>query len=204
MALITKIEVQKKDKNRVNLYIDDEFYCGLDLDTCVKYGLKKDLELSDEKLKIIIFEAQKNDGFNKAVKYLGTSLKTRKQLRDYLIKKEFSEEIIAFIIEKMIEYRYLDDEHYVESYYKTYKNKYGNTKMKYNLISKGISKKTVEEFFDNLEDENSDIIYNLAVKKLGNKEKTRENLDKVYRFLISRGFDFDEVGQTIKRLKEEE
>ena len=59
-------------------------------------------------------------------------------------------------------------------------------------------------FFNNLECENSDILFNIAIKKLGNKEKTRENLDKVYRFLISRGFDYDEVGQTIKRLKEEE
>ena len=203
MAIITKVEVQKKDKNRVNLYIDEEFYCGLDLDTCVKYGLKKDLELSDEKLKIVIFDAQKNDAFNKSVNYLGSALKTKKQLRDYLKKKEFSEEIIEYVIEKMVEYRYLDDAHFVDSYYKTYKNKYGNNKMKYNLISKGVSKTIVEEYFDNLEEDNSEVLYNLALKKLGNKEKTRENLDKVYRFLVSRGFDFDEVTSVIKKLKED-
>ena len=157
MAEITKLEIQKKDKNRVNLYVDDVFYCGLDLDTTVKFGLKKG-EISDERLKEIVFEAQKTDGFNKAVKYLGTSLKTKKQLKDYLTKKEFSIDICDYVIEKMIEYRYLDDEHYVESYYKTYKNKYGNTKMKFNLISKGVSKKIVEDFFDNLEDENQDIL----------------------------------------------
>ena len=45
MVKISKVEVQAKNKSRVNVYVDGEFYTGLDLDTCVKYGLKANYEI---------------------------------------------------------------------------------------------------------------------------------------------------------------
>ena len=49
MPKVTKIEVQKKNKERFNLFLDGEFEMGIDIDTLVKFNLKKDqiLEPSD-------------------------------------------------------------------------------------------------------------------------------------------------------------
>lgn len=41
MPKITKIEVQKKNKERFNLYLDEEFEMGIDMDTYVHFNLKK-------------------------------------------------------------------------------------------------------------------------------------------------------------------
>ena len=41
MPKITKLEVQKKNKERFNLYLDNEFEMGIDIDTLVKFNLKK-------------------------------------------------------------------------------------------------------------------------------------------------------------------
>ena len=41
MPKITKIEVQKNNKERFNLYLDDEFEMGIDIDTFVYFNLKK-------------------------------------------------------------------------------------------------------------------------------------------------------------------
>lgn len=41
MPKITKIEVQKKNKERFNLFLDEQFEMGIDIDTLVKFNLKK-------------------------------------------------------------------------------------------------------------------------------------------------------------------
>ncbi|HCW9115752.1 recombination regulator RecX, partial [Staphylococcus aureus] len=70
MPKITKIEVQKKNKERFNLFLDEQFEMGIDIDTLVKFNLKKgqQLEAAD------MAEIQKYDhyriGLNKAIQYL--------------------------------------------------------------------------------------------------------------------------------------
>lgn len=45
MPKITKIEVQKKNKERFNLFLDEQFEMGIDIDTLVKFNLKKGQQL---------------------------------------------------------------------------------------------------------------------------------------------------------------
>ena len=41
MPKVTKLEVQKKNKERFNLYLDGVFEMGIDIDTLVKFNLKR-------------------------------------------------------------------------------------------------------------------------------------------------------------------
>ena len=50
---ITKIEIQKKNKNRVNLYLDEEFYCGLSLETIMKNHLKEGFEINENQIEFL-------------------------------------------------------------------------------------------------------------------------------------------------------
>ena len=48
MTKITKIEVQKNNKERFNLFLDEVFEMGIDIDTLVRFNLKGQiLEPSD-------------------------------------------------------------------------------------------------------------------------------------------------------------
>ncbi|MCD0887169.1 recombination regulator RecX, partial [Staphylococcus aureus] len=79
MPKITKIEVQKKNKERFNLFLDEQFEMGIDIDTLVKFNLKKgqQLEAAD------MAEIQKYDhyriGLNKAIQYLSYKKRTEKE-----------------------------------------------------------------------------------------------------------------------------
>ena len=108
MSKITKLEVQKNNKQKVNLYLDDEYFTRLYLDTCVKYGLKAGLEIDKIRLEDIIKESEKHLALNFAINYIGSALKTRKQIKDYLVKKEFNEDCIDYVLEKLIEYNYIN------------------------------------------------------------------------------------------------
>ena len=50
------------------------------LDTAVKYGIRKDLEIDEDDLKKYLIESEQNLAFNKAFKYMDTALKTSKQI----------------------------------------------------------------------------------------------------------------------------
>ena len=67
---ITKLEVQKRNKDRVNLYLDDEFYCGLSLEAVVKYALKVGQELEIQKLEFLQNDSEREIAQNKAMAYI--------------------------------------------------------------------------------------------------------------------------------------
>ena len=45
---ITKIELQKNNPDRVNIYVDDKFFCGLDVEILYSLCLKEGNELTEE------------------------------------------------------------------------------------------------------------------------------------------------------------
>jgi len=200
MPEITKIEVQQKDKTRANLYLDEEFFAGIAVELCVKFGLKKGMEIDEQFLKDIIFEDEKSKAMNKAVGYISSTLKTSKQIREYLKKKEYSQQTIDYVIDKMKEYKYLDDEAYAKAFINTYSSKYGKMKIISALKSKGVSEMTIDNVFaENTLPESN--LPKVAEKYLKNKEITREVLNKLSRFLYSRGYEFDEINSYINNLK---
>lgn len=202
MSEITTLEVQNKDKTRANLYLDGEFFAGISIELCVKYGLKKGLEVDEKFLSEIIFEDNKGKALSKAINYMGSSIKCTKQIKDYLKKKEYSSDVIEYVINKMQEYKYLDDYAYCRAYISTYSSKYGKLKLISSLRSKGVKEEIIDEVIE--EDNLKDSIENVAKKYMKNKEFSKENLIKLNRFLYSRGYDFDSINTTINKLKSED
>ena len=200
MIKISKIEVQKNHKDRVSVFVDDEYYASMFLDIAVKYGIKKDCEIDEEKFKTYIVESEQNLAFNKAFNYMNTTLKTSKQMRDYLKKKGYDELIINNVIEKLKEYDYLNDKKFAESYVSTYRNKYGKNILISKLLSKGISKNIIDDVLVDFKSEDS-VIDKLIVKKLGNKTLTDDLLTKCMRFLSSRGFNYEEINSAMRKYK---
>ena len=195
---ITKLEVQKNDKNRVNLYVDDEFYSGIPAELVYLEHLKTGLEIDEKDLKKIIFENEKSKAMSRVTKYIGSSLKTQKQIRDYLRKKEYSEDTIKFVMSKLVEYNYIDDQKYAQAYVLTYGKKYGKLKLKSQLKVKGVSEEIIECV---LEVNKVDSIESVASKYLKNKVMSYEVSQKLFRFLYSRGYEFDEINPYINKLK---
>jgi len=200
MSLITKIEVQKNDDTRANIYVDDKFYAGVSIELIVKNHLKKGLEIENQLLDDIIIEDEKSSALSKALKYSSSNLKTKKQIRDYLKKKEYNSQTIEYVIEKMSEYNYLDDEAYAKAYLLTYSKKYGKLRLINDLKNRGISETIIDNLFaDDFEINNS--IEEVANKYLKNKEVNEQTLIKLNRFLYSRGYEFEDISKLLSEIR---
>lgn len=189
---ITRIERQKRNKTRYNVYIDDEFKASLSDFDILSGGLKEGDNISESKFELAIKNAELNGCFDYIVDYVSKYLKSEKQIRDKLKEKNFSPECIDETILKAKKYGYIDDEYVAGVYARSKSKNSGKVKIKSELIKMGISKDIADsetEGFDYKESATA-----LAEKYLrGRKNITMEEKNKLFRYLLSRGFSYDEI-----------
>lgn len=196
---ITKLEVQKKNKNRINLYLDGEFYCGLSLETAMKNHLKENQTITEEGIKYLITQTEKENALSRAVGYISKSQKTKKQVLEYLQKKGYDEDTSLYVLSKLEEYHFVDDEIFAKNYIK-YKNKTnGSKKIKMELKQKGIDDDLVNSAIENYAHDR-DGIEDVAQKYLKNKERDIKTKQKAYRHLLSRGYSYEDITFTLNKI----
>ena len=198
MKKITDIREQLKNKKRVSVYLDGEFYCGLDLISALKYRLKVGEFIDESRLVKIQYEAELQACFDRALNFISSSVKTQKQIQDKLKKLGYLDEIIENVIEKLKSYGYIDDSDYAKRFTNTYKSTKGKRLIKLELMKKGVKDIDAQTALNEIESQ-QDACDTLADKYLKNKEKDKKNILKCYKYLLSKGFDYDEAKQAVDR-----
>lgn len=188
--------------DRYSIFIDSVFDGTLEAEILVKHKLKTGDEIDEEQWRQIKLENGKLSAFSRAVGYIEKSLKTQKQLQNYLKEKGFLQESIDDAVQKLKEYSYIDDKVYAENYIKTYKDKKGKIKLKFDLLSKGVAADVIEEalqeFMD--EDEQYAACEKLLKKYVKNKPQDVKLKSKAYAHLFSKGFSGDIISRAIGKV----
>ncbi len=205
MRKITKIEYQKKNKDRVNVYIDDSFGFGIDLNILIKYSLTKNMELSDEFIEDILKSEEEINAYNFGLAVLSRNLKSEKQLKEKMLDKGYDLELIDRAMEKLKNRGYINDEYYcdclVSSRIKV--AKYGKRRIAQELYDKGVDREITDDKLKEISDEEEfERAYELGLKKLKSikEEDTRKKSGKLSKYLIYRGFDYDTVKKVIEKI----
>jgi len=163
-----KINHLKKLKdNRYEITFDTEKITFYD-DIIVKYNL-----LSGKKFDASFIEKirEENDGlasFYLAIKYINTKLRSEKEIRSFLEKKNFDLEVIENTIEKLKDKGYLDANIYIKSFINDQVNLTSNGyyKILKSLENKGFTPKEIREFLDDIEKE----VWESKLDKIINKK----------------------------------
>ena len=161
MAIITKIEEQK-NKKRVNIFVDDAFFCGLNKETAVIFRLKVGNEIEESKLQDAIFESEVKSAFEKASEYLGLRMHTKKELFDKLLKKGYQKDVISRAIEKLEEYRYVDDGLF-SKHFITENKRYSKRVLELKLREKGVNTEIIGDSIDEYTSDEDE--YDLCLKQ---------------------------------------
>ena len=205
MSKITKIETGKRNKERVNVYIDDEYAFSINMELVYKFGLKVNEEVNKEKL----IEISNSENLSKckesALRTIERSYKTEKEIRDKLLAKEFDIETVDSTINFLIEYGFIDDSKFVSMYIKDRIRTQGRNKIRYSLISKGVNKLLIEDAFSTLDrDDEMERAIILCEKKYLNISKREDDdfkiKNKLTRYLLGRGYDYDIAKEVIKEV----
>lgn len=205
MKTITAIEPQKKRKNRYNLYINNSFFMGVDEDTIIKYSLSVGMKAPDNLIKNIEKTEEYSKAFSSAVKRLSFRARSKNEIKKYLKQKGYSNDVIKVTIEKLIQYKYLDDVAFTKAFIKEkqYFNKYGKKRLKYELYYKGVDKEIANQLIEeNAADEDEyKRALEVAQKKcssFGSKENRNSKYKKLFSLLVRKGYSFDIISKVIK------
>ena len=128
------------------------------------------------------------------------------ELRERLLEKGWTNrEIVDAVIEKLGEYKYLDDNQYAKdlALSKLRQQPQGKRRLKQSLSQKKLDKETVDEAIASAFEKIPEAeLIDRAIEKqirLKGKPETREEVKKFYDHLLRRGFGYDLI---ISRMKE--
>jgi regulatory protein len=202
MPVITKIERQKRRKNRYNVYIDYEYAFSVHEDLVVKLGLKQEMEVDTGSLRQLVREANLKDGYDMALHYLGYRARSQKEIRDYLIRKGFEEEVTESVIKKLCHHRFIDDEDFARGWvgHRMKGNPMGKRAIQQELIYKGIDADIIQKAMEEIDPMDEET----AALKLAQKAYQRcrgmerhKKMAKMGQALMRRGFDWELISRVV-------
>ena len=110
--IITALKVQKKNANRVNVYLDGEFAFGLARITAA--WLRKGQILSDQEIDSLKSSDEIEVAYQRALNYLSYKPRTGKEVKEKLESLDFSEKAIESVYAKLVEKGYINDHQFAE------------------------------------------------------------------------------------------
>lgn len=203
---ITSIESQK-NKDRVNIYIDNLFAIGIENELRYKYKLEIGMEVDDEFITEVVKAEEQNKVINKALNFLSYRQRSEKELYESLRRKGYE----GFYIDNAMDYcrkqGYLNDRSFAESFIrdKLNLNKLGTERIRYELMTKGVSRDIIDEVLVIDKDEQFDTALALAEKKVSSYKN--DDYNKKYRklggFLQRKGYNFEIISKVLKKVLED-
>lgn len=194
---ISRIEKQKKEKQRCNIFIDGIFKTGLYEDTVVKFGLRNGDEISEKEFEKI----KEYDEFNYAkacaYKFLSYRQRSKKEITTKLKQKKLPDTAVKKVIKLLEEQKYLNDEIFAVNFVKEQirNKKVGKRTLMGKLLEKGISREISETIVsENYPDDEEFAAAEKTLAKFIRSGKFKNEYDKkskCFRHLISKGFDTD-------------
>jgi regulatory protein len=197
---ITALEVQKRDTDRVNVFLDGEFAFGLPLVEAA--SLRKGQVLSEEQIAALRDVDDTTRALDRAVKLLARRPYSTAEIRRYLASKETALPVIEEVLARMEQLGYLDDRAFAQFWIESrerFKPR-GTHALRHELREKGISQEIIEDVF--AEFDAHDSAYRAAQEKVRRLRGVTQNdfRNKVGSFLARRGFGYDIVREVIDQL----
>lgn len=200
MSTITSVKLQK-DKNRVNVYLDDKFGFGIDLDNFVLLNLKIDQELTEKEVTDIVKKAEYQKTLDKLFRFAMVRPRSEKEVTDYFKRKKVHESMHEKLFEKLKHLELLDDTKFAQWWVEQRQNFRPKPKriLSIELRIKGIKKEIIDEVLgEEIVDEEK--MARELISKKAYKWKSlepREAKQKMSQYLAGKGFSWDVIGKII-------
>ena len=200
---ITAITPQLRDQDKVNLLLDGKFFCSLYISQIYELNIKLNIDYSDNFLNEVKKASEFGKIYSKALNYCLMRPHSEKELRDYLYRKMLpkkdkngktlpgiSSELSEYVIKRLKEKGYIDDEKFAKFWIDSKLNKTGisRKKISFDLMKKGVSHKIADSMISLMLDEDSEL------DKIITKKKSKyTDQKKLIAYLISKGFNYSDI-----------
>lgn len=188
---ISSIKVQKRDPNRVNIYLDGEFAFGLARITAA--WLKVGQILSDIEVVQLLASDEVEMAYLKALRFLSYKPRTGSEIKERLSKYEYSDQVIELVHSKLVEEGYVNDHQFAEMWVENRSNFRPRSYkvLRWELRNKKVNEEIISSILDEMDSE-EDLARAAAQKyvhRLTNCERDQFH-KRLAGFLGRRGFSY--------------
>lgn len=199
MKKITALEVQKRNPNRVNVYLDGEFAFGLA--RIVAAWLRVNSELDDKKIEQLQAEDARERAIQQALLFLSYRARSESEIRQNLRKHEFTDDVIDHTLERLRRDGLANDAGFAQAWVENRSafRPRSRRMLAMELRRKGIDEEARVDALKNIDDEA--LAYEAAQKRAPRFKdlEWNEYRKKLSEFLARRGFPYPVIAPVVTR-----
>ena len=203
MKTITAVKPQKRNSERVNVYLDGLFAFGVS--ARLAQSLAVGQELPESKIQHLQELDEYKISLQMALDQIGRRPRTEQEIRQYLRKKG-REGASDAVVSRLKELQYLDDEAFARQWIEdrlAFRPR-SSMALRYELRRKGIAGCTIDAVLEGFDDQSAAVsAARTAVRKLW-KQEPEKRRKKIYGYLSRRGFRYEEIRTAVEQVMSEE
>ncbi len=198
-GIITGLKFQKRNNERVNIYLDGEYAFGLDAVDAAQ--LRKGQILSDDEIDSLKAQDARNQAFDRSVRFLSYRPRSRTEVERYLRGKAIQADVISDVIARLEHAGYINDEAFARFWLENrerFKPR-GQRALRYELLQKGVSDEIIGQILSEMDDETS--AWRAIEGRLSRWADLPDDAfrQKIVGYLSRRGFDYNTISLTLEK-----
>jgi regulatory protein len=197
---VTALKAQKRNSQRINVYLDGEFAFGLSRFAAT--WLQVGQELSPKKIQELQDIDAQEVAYQRALNFISYRPRSEAEVRKNLQKHDTPEDVITEVLERLRRGRLVDDLQFAQTWVEnrsTFRPR-GRRALAFELRRKGIADTAIDEALRDLDEDN--LAYQAALKQsrkyAGLEWQTYRK--KMSAFLARRGFNYGVVKPVIEQV----
>lgn len=200
---ITALVVQKRNKDRVNVYIDGEYAFGLAMIEAIK--LRKGQTLDAEQIARLKSLDDVETAHERALNFLSYRPRSAAEVRRNLRKKEVPDSVIEQVIERLERTGLVDDAAFARFWVENREMSKPRSErgLRFELRQKGVADDVITTALSEINEDDS--AYRAALERAHRIPHTDKQVfaKRLGSFLARRGFTYNVVRETVDRLWDE-
>lgn len=204
---VSRIAPQRRDPDRVNVYLDDVFAFGLDASIVLESGLHAGQQLSEAETLELRDGDEIRRATSAAVQFLGYRARSEREICDRLRRRGFADAAIEATLTRLRDWHYVDDQDFAGRWVDNrLQHRPRSTRLlTQELLQHGIDRDTAQQVVTDAEvDEQAD-----AITLARERAERLRTLDPAVRdrriaaLLGRRGYGWDVIRTALRALEEE-
>lgn len=198
------VQIEEFDRSRVRVSMEDAAPFVLYKSEMRKFHIQEGGEIEEGDLRAILEELLPKRAKLRAMNLLKNREYTVKQLHDKLRQGGYPEEIIEEALSYVGGFRYTDDLRYAVNFIRNHERDRSRRRLEQDLMGRGIDRDTLERAWAEWEEEGGSqdeqaMIRALLAKKGFDRERADiKERQKMYGFLMRKGFSGEQVRRAIQ------
>jgi regulatory protein len=182
---------KKLGRNKYKVMFDNEELVLYE-DIILKHNLLTKKDINIDELEEIVNDNRDYDAYNLALNYIEIRLRSRKEIYEYLKKKEFNENLINDVISKLDDLGLLNNKQYIEAFIndKINLSNDGPYKIRSALIDLEFEESDIDKYLYSIDQD----VWKEKLEKIINKKKSLMKSKSYYMFITKMKNDLYNLG----------